>query len=187
MTDVQQFIQMSEELCGIPSFYLSGTGYAPLYYKTAVEAAGDSRVNRLLNLYQSLPKCCRRHRDTALRAKLLADQELGPVARNIIKLWYIATWLEMPQEWHAQFLPGTTTAHSFPPYAYAESLLGPAVRASRRTSQRAINRGPRRRHHFLSPQTTCRTIAVLLRDQLVGFEYFSALKGINYVNNYSVC
>lgn len=130
LVNIERFIQMSEELCGIPSFYLSGTGYAELYFQTAVNAAGDSRVDCLLDLYQSLPRCCRRHREVELRAKLLADEELGPVARNIIKLWYTATWLEMPQEWHSKFRPGTENC-SFvaSPYAYTESLLGPAVGA----------------------------------------------------------
>jgi hypothetical protein len=130
MTALQQFVGMSEELSGIPSFYLSGTGYAQLYFQTAVNAAGGGRIDRLLHLYQLLPTCCRRHRDAALRSNLLADNEVGPVAQNIIKLWYTATWLEMPQEWHAQFLPGADNCSFVPaPYAYAESLLGPAVGA----------------------------------------------------------
>jgi hypothetical protein len=33
----------------------------------------------------------------------LADAKLGPVARNVILLWYCGTWTALPDEWRAEY------------------------------------------------------------------------------------
>jgi hypothetical protein len=130
MPSFNLFISMSEELCGIPAFYLCGTGYAHTYLDTVLRFVGASSTDRLLATYAALPSCCQQDREAAIRADLLSHDELGPVARNVIKLWYTAIWFELPREWHRNFNPAADDRTFVPSaYAYPEALLGPAVGA----------------------------------------------------------
>lgn len=54
---------------------------------------------------------------------LLADAELGPVARNLILAWYCGTWTTLPDDWRAAHgtAPGDTT-HVLFPEAYLSGL-----------------------------------------------------------------
>lgn len=119
----ENFLLLSVQLCGISRFDLQGTGYAKSYFET-VESIAPDVFHRLLDTFAALPT------PSALRPAILNQPEYGPVAHNIIKLWYTATWYELPPAWRANFgaLPNDRTFVSYP-YAYAESLLGPAVGA----------------------------------------------------------
>ena len=132
MASSDLFLSMSEELCGIPIYYLRGTGFADTYWDTVLEIIGNDLMDRLLASYASLPTCCQQDRKEAIRADLLSDDEFGPVARNIIKLWFAAVWFELPQEWHQKYKVFADDRTFIPKdkdkgYAYPESLLGPAV------------------------------------------------------------
>jgi hypothetical protein len=130
MASLDIFLSMSEELCGIPAYYLSGTGYADTYLDTVRKIAGEDSINRLFASYSDLPRCCTQDREAAIRANLLSHDEFGPVARNIVKLWYTATWFVLPQAWHRKYNGAADDRAFVPdPYAYPEALLGPAVGA----------------------------------------------------------
>ena len=127
---MQAFLTLSSELCGFSEFTLLGTGYADGYFTTVMEMAGAELIDDLLAAYHELPAGDPATRDRRLRADILSDDRIGPVARNIIKLWYTSIWFELPTDWHAKY----QTLHedrSFIPftYAYPEGLLGPAVGA----------------------------------------------------------
>jgi hypothetical protein len=130
MASLDFFLSMSEELSGIPAYYLSGTGYSDKYLDTALKIVGADPIDRLLESYAKLPACCRKDREAAIRAELLSHAEFGPIVRNIVKLWYTATWFELPPQWHQKYkaAAGDQTFVPFP-YAYPESLLGPTVGA----------------------------------------------------------
>jgi hypothetical protein len=54
---------------------------------------------------------------------LLADSELGPVARNVVLAWYCGTWTGLPDDWRARH--GTSagdTNHVLFPEAYLAGL-----------------------------------------------------------------
>ena len=124
------FLRMSEEICGVPAFYLSGTGYASMYYEKLLKIVGKDLLDRLLAVYAALPDCCQQARKAAVLAKLLTDDELGPVVHNAMKIWFLATWYELPPQWHNSYKVFDDDATCIPdPYAYTESLLGPAVGA----------------------------------------------------------
>ena len=130
MSPFHLFLAMSEELCGIPTFYLSGTGYAATYWDLLLNMVGPDSIHRLLASYAKLPICCRQDREVAIHAELLSHDEFGPIARNVIKLWYLATWFELPAEWHRNHQTLVDDKTFVPsPWAYPESLLGPAVGA----------------------------------------------------------
>src|ERR1700677_1926539 len=102
----QRFLNLSVELCGLSHFQLESTGFADLYLKTVVGEVGAGRMTRLLGVYASLPGSTEEQRAAAMRAKLLCHEEFGPVAHNIIKLWYAAMWFQMPEEWNHQYRAG---------------------------------------------------------------------------------
>ncbi|ENN85423.1 hypothetical protein RHSP_52453 [Rhizobium freirei PRF 81] len=104
-----------------------GTGYANRYFETIERIVGRDLLHRLLQTFTALPPG---PADEALKAAILNHPEFGPIARNITKLWYTATWFQLPSTWRENFgaLPEDRTFVPYP-YAYAESLLGPAVGA----------------------------------------------------------
>jgi hypothetical protein len=130
----ENFLLLSVQLCGISSFDLMGTSYARRYFETVESVVGRDLLHRLLDTFAALPTAPA-HRNEALRAAILNHAEFGPIARNIIKLWYTATWFQLPPTWRANF--GDSPGYDFSKdqtrvpytYAYAESLLGPAVGA----------------------------------------------------------
>ena len=80
---LKPFLALSAELCGFSEFTLRGTGYAEGYYDTIVRMTGTAVVADLLARYGELPAGDREARDRALRAQILSDERLGPIARNI--------------------------------------------------------------------------------------------------------
>ena len=127
---LQVFLNLSAELCGFSEFTLRGTGYAEEYYTTVVNMVGPECLDGLLTIYSRLPTGDPKTRDRELRAWILSDEKLGPIARNIIKLWYTSIWFELPAAWHEKFQTQREDRRFIPfTYAYRESLLAPAVGA----------------------------------------------------------
>lgn len=128
-TPFENFIRLSVKLCGISRFDLMGTGYASQYFSTVESIIGAGSLNHLLNVFAGLPAdaaACH----AALPDAILDHTEFGPIARNIIKLWYTATWYQLPDSWRQQYGERPVDQDFVPfPYAYPESLLGPAVGA----------------------------------------------------------
>lgn len=126
----QGFLTLSSELCGLSEFALRGTGYADGYFATLVDIAGRELVDELLSTYGRLPAGDPEERDKALRARILSDEKLGPIARNIIKLWYTSIWFELPPALYKKLNTLRENRRFIPfTYAYPEGLLAPAVGA----------------------------------------------------------
>jgi hypothetical protein len=123
----ENFLLLSVQLCGLSNFDLLGTGYARRYFETVEGIIGRDLLHRLLVAFAAL-RAAPAH--GALQSAILNHPEFGPIARNIIKLWYTATWFQLPPTWRENFgaRPKDRTFVPYP-YAYPESLLGPAVGA----------------------------------------------------------
>ncbi len=125
---LEPFLALSVELCGLSRVRLLGTGCAELYLATVTNIIGEKTLGRLFDEYAALPAPGSDPRDQALRTRILADDELGPIVRNIIKLWYVSTWFQLPHDWHEKFgMYGNDQTFIPSPYAYPESQLWPAV------------------------------------------------------------
>jgi hypothetical protein len=131
---LQPFLELSSALTGFSAFRLQGTGQAESYLATVRSVVGDEPVAELLGRYRRIDAEAgdddERH-DRSLRAEIMSDERLGPIARNIIKLWFVSTWYQLPAAWRTTF--GAAEADItfvVSPAAYTEGLLWPAVGAN---------------------------------------------------------
>jgi hypothetical protein len=117
----ERFLAMSAELTGFGTVDLQGSGQTDTYVDLVVRVVGADLLDQVLDRYE---QAVRIERD------LLGDPKLGPIARGIIKLWYVGVWYELPTDWVDSYGPlendGTFTAS---PAAYAEGLLWYAIDA----------------------------------------------------------
>ncbi|MEA5470608.1 hypothetical protein [Spirulina sp. 06S082] len=110
---MEYFLDFSIVATGFSRFDLLGTGQTSLYFDTVRGIIGGEMFAELLQIFH----------DRGLDP-ILVSPKLGPIARNIIKLWYIATWEELSPIWHEMFGAGLNDATFIvAPYAYPEGLL----------------------------------------------------------------
>jgi len=131
--ELSGFLELSALLTGFSTFELRGTGQAEAYLATLGDATGVGTVRALLAAFRGV-------RDDAdddaalergLRGRILSDAALGPVARGLIKLWYVGTWHALPASWHeAHGTAAGDRTFVVSPAAYTEGLLWPAVGAN---------------------------------------------------------
>ena len=134
MTDrLDRFLAFGTDVTAFTVFELQGTRLAESYLLTVAKVVGEELVDQLLNAHDEVVKRTPRDlpgRDDLLRKNILGDETLGPIARNIIKLWYIGIWYELPRAWTDAF--GTREENytrMVSAAAYAEGLLWSAIGA----------------------------------------------------------
>jgi hypothetical protein len=120
---LDDFVIFSSEVTGFTEFDLLGTGQAQSYLDTVTQVIGEQSLADLLGTYR---RSVTELDDDQLRADqltraVLDDPRLGPIARNIIKLWYCGIWFALPGQ------EGTFTAS---PQAYPQGLLWYAIGAN---------------------------------------------------------
>jgi len=129
-----RFLDFSAEVTAFSVFELQGTGQAAPYLSAVVGVLGEDIVGDLLDTYSRAVTGA--GDDPAARARLLyrdvfSSETLGPVARNIIKLWYVGTWFELPAEWRESYgARENDVTFVVSPGSYMEGLLWPAVGAN---------------------------------------------------------
>ncbi len=132
-TRLKDFLALSTVLTDFTVFQLQGTGQAELYYTTVSGIVGERTMSRLLEVFCSIQDEGREAPDLfdkRLRVDIMSDEKLGPIARNIIKLWYVGTWYQLPQAWREAFGVMDNDRDFIPsPTSYVEGLLWPAIGA----------------------------------------------------------
>jgi hypothetical protein len=131
-TRLERFLAFSADATAFTRFELQGTGQAQEYLDTVVRIVGATIVDRLLDLHASAAAADDGPtREDLLRRDVLSDPQLGPVARNIVKMWFVGIWYELPREWTEAFgaRPGDVT-FVVSGTAYTEGLLWPAIGAN---------------------------------------------------------
>lgn len=122
------FLAFSAEATAFTVFELRGTGQAQAYLDKVVEVAGAALVAQLLAVHAKTPAA---GREAHLRRELFGDPRLGPVARNIIKLWYVGIWYELPPAWIEAYGAGPADVDTMVSgQAYTEGLLWVAIGAN---------------------------------------------------------
>jgi hypothetical protein len=118
---------------GFTEFQLVGTGQAELYFSTLVGAVGVETTAQLLDTFNALATAAGVGGvpDERLRTEIFFDERLGAIARNVIKMWYVGTWYQLPPEWRARFgIRTEDTTRVVSPIAYTEGLLWRAIGAN---------------------------------------------------------
>ncbi|MBB5574791.1 hypothetical protein [Rhizobium paranaense] len=132
--DPHRFLAFSTEVTAFGTFELWATGQVEAYLATVNGAIGDAILNELLSDYEKI--CLQTEgqaaseRKARLRREIFGSEKLGPVARNIIKLWYVGTWYGLPGAWCEAFgaRPKDVT-FVVSPAAYTEGLMWKAIGA----------------------------------------------------------
>ncbi|MBD2252843.1 hypothetical protein [Nostoc parmelioides] len=123
----EYFLNISVVLTGFSKFQLQGTGMATLYFETIRDIIGGDIFAELLTTFHKL-KLEKKEKNHESITQILASEKFGPIARNIIKVWYIATWYALPQSWRDTFgtkeKDGTFVISA---QAYPEGLLWQAI------------------------------------------------------------
>jgi hypothetical protein len=94
------FYELSVLLTGFGETDLLGAAAGEEYFDMLVQGAGEANVRDLLSAFK-------RTRGSAAQFRRAiwddADGRFGPVARNLLLMWYLGSWFRLPQEWHQKF------------------------------------------------------------------------------------
>jgi len=128
MTRLERFLAFSADVTAFSDFQLRGTGQAEPYLATVVDVVGEALVDELLERHARLPDG---DRETSLRREIFSDEQLGPIARNVVKLWFVGIWYELPAAWREAFgARERDVTFMVSATAYTEGLLWPAIGAN---------------------------------------------------------
>jgi hypothetical protein len=128
---LQRFLDFSAEVTAFSTLDLYGTGQAEPYLSAVVQVVGEQALAELLDAYERVPQADPQSRQTLLYQDVFSSEKLGPIARNIIKLWYAGVWYKLPQEWTESFgAREADVTFVVSPAAYAEGLLWRTIGAN---------------------------------------------------------
>jgi len=134
MAAFDEFLSLSVVLTGYPQFRLLGTGQTQLYFSTVTDVVGEKTVNELLGTFVNVRKAAggdETKMESLIRSEILSDEKIGPIARNLIKLWYVGVWYQLPREWRDAYGTREKDINFVPsPASYAEGLLWPTIDAN---------------------------------------------------------
>lgn len=127
----ERFLAFSADVTAFTVFELQGTGQAEAYFDKVSEVVGGELVDQLLAAYDRVCSGAPTDRDKLLRQEIFGDEKLGPVARNIIRLWYVGIWYKLPPAWTEAFgAREKDVTKMVSAAAYTEGLLWPAIDAN---------------------------------------------------------
>lgn len=129
--EFKDYLSLSSSLTGFSRFQLQGTGQAELYFATVLDIVGEATFFELLRVFSTVEgKAAGDDAELAegLRRELLSSDKFGPVTRNIIKLWYVGTWYQLPREWRTAFgVSENDVDFVVSPVSFTEGLLWPTL------------------------------------------------------------
>lgn len=111
---------------------LLGTGLADSYFKTFTEIVEDSICKDLWTVSNKIWKGQKSEtgKQEAIRKELLSDPKFGPVVRNLIKLWYLGQWDELPAAWREDYGNSPKDVNFIvSPDSYKQGLVWDAIKA----------------------------------------------------------
>ncbi len=130
-----EFLDLSVTLTGYKTVDLQGTGLVDFYWTQLGDLAGDDIRSRLMAAWDRARGSVRGNGvrlDRAVRREIMSDAVLGPVGRNLVKLWYLGQWDALPTSWWAEHGPADPQSNQdqIPsPAAYREGLVWDAIGA----------------------------------------------------------
>lgn len=92
---LDRFVAFSTQATAFSAVDLWGTGQAAAYLAVVTDEVGEPVLRELLDAFDVADE------SGGLDGEIFDSPKLGPLARNIIKLWYSGVWYELPPEWAA--------------------------------------------------------------------------------------
>lgn len=125
------FLRFSSEVTGFKVVELRGTGQSEAYMATVDKVVGSDLTDALLATYHDIGEPSGPTRERDLRRAIFGDERLGPIARNVVKLWYVGIWYQLPTHWReTNGVRADDVTFTVSPSAYTEGLLWPAIGAN---------------------------------------------------------
>lgn len=103
---IDSFYQLSIILTGFEQTKLYATGMGDTYLNTLIDILGEETTGELLEAYYNLT-LQERQGGAPVRESidtLLQDAKWGPLCRNIIRMWYMGNWYQMPAGWRQTYV-----------------------------------------------------------------------------------
>lgn len=121
---MSEFMALSVVLTGFSRYDLQGTGVAHDYFAT-LRRIVRVPTRELLEAWRAIEQAPPPGGlEEAVRTRIMEDPRLGPVARNVITMWYTGLWVPLPRAWHdAWGTPPEDENHVVSALAYQESLV----------------------------------------------------------------
>lgn len=118
MSDLlDDFVGLSAALTGFRAVDIYGTGLATTYFDTLTKIVGEDVLAKLLAGAGDIPT-------------LLVDPLLGPVAQNVIVLWYLGQWDQLPHSWRNTYGANPNdVVQVIAPEGWTQALVWPAIGA----------------------------------------------------------
>src|ERR1041384_1542742 len=111
------FLSLSSDLTGFSQADLLGTGCALEFFQQVESAAGEIAG-----------ASSGEERETRIRHEILADPALGPVARGLLKMWYLGHWEQLAADWRKDYgVNAGDFKHLISAAAYQECLAWRAI------------------------------------------------------------
>ncbi|WDE13479.1 hypothetical protein [Thalassomonas haliotis] len=135
MDKLTDFYQVSVVLTGYNRSRLMATGVGEEYFQVLSSLVPEKIIDELFICSKAL---AHEYKGQALnekfREQILSNDRLGPVARNILKMWYLSLWYQLPQSWRESYglpsqSPGKYQDVDFviSENAYIQGLVWPAL------------------------------------------------------------
>jgi len=96
------FLSLSTELTGFELIRLLGTGMQLTYFDIVCDRTGKDNSDLLWKEWKMVQSKAD-DIEEAIRVRILSHPQLGPMARNIITLWYLGQWNQMPATWRSNY------------------------------------------------------------------------------------
>lgn len=123
---MSSFLKLSGVLTGFEYTDLQGTGVAQDYYDDLVRSAGQEQVNALLKAAEEAGDS-----ETDICKTIWDDEDnrFGPLARNIVLMWYLGSSYPLPKSWYEDHQPEGAPIHEHvvSAAAYKEGLVWTAM------------------------------------------------------------
>jgi hypothetical protein len=103
---IAQFVALSSALTGHTPAELWGTGMVAEYFQVLEATVGEEKVGELLTVWNAAVRKARRSErrlETLIARDILGHDALGDLARNLIMLWYLGQWFQLPLAWRDRY------------------------------------------------------------------------------------
>lgn len=124
-----QFVTLSAALTGFTEVELVATGMADAYWEKLLSIVGVGIVGDFLSACEATFQSSgtEAELEAALRERVMTPPKFGALAQNIISMWYLGQWNQLPREWHDEFGSSMNDqTHIVSSQAYVQSLVWPA-------------------------------------------------------------